>query len=830
MADKYDHLSLEQKWQQFWDESKTFKTSDDSDKPKYYALDMFPYPSGAGLHVGHPLGYTATDIISRKKRHEGYEVLHPMGWDSFGLPAENYAIKTQVHPEQSTLGNIETFKAQIKSLGLSYDWDREIATCLPDYYRWTQWFFQFLYKNDLAYRKKAPVNWCDDCNTVLANEQVVDGKCERCKHEVIPKKLTQWFFRVTDFIEDQPEVNGLLSGLDTIDWPESTKSSQKNWIGRKTGINIEYPIVELEGESVTCFTTRPDTNFGATFVVLGPEHPFLNDLSRIPNADVVEQYVIETNKKSEKDRTEQGTEKTGVFTGLHVVNRVNGKKLPLYVGDFVLGHVGTGAVVGVPGHDLRDFQFAQKMGIDVIRVVVDAEGDDSPITREEQVQEEKGTMVNSEFLDGLDIWEAKEKITEHYVAEGWAEEVVNYKLRDWLISRQRYWGSPIPVVYDDEGNEYLIPDDELPVHLPKDVDFNPDGESPLVNSEEFHSAEALKQIEEKLKATGELSGDRTIVRRESDTMDTFMCSSWYMWRFMDPKNTDMFCDPDLANHWGPIDLYVGGAEHTVLHLLYARFFCKALKKHGYINYDEPFAKLRHQGHILAEDGHKMSKSLGNVVNPDDIVSAFGADTLRCFEMFLGPFDQRKPWSTGSVGGIRKWLDRVYRVYQKPMIEREETNKCEASMSLVHKTIKQVTEDIDNFKFNTAISTLMIFTNELTALEEVPREALETFALLLSPFAPHLAEEFWQGVLGKEGTVAYEPWPTYDEKYLVEDSVTYAVQVNGKVRAEFEIAADSDKDTVLSTAKELEKIQQYLSEGEIRKEIFVPGKIVGFVVK
>ncbi len=814
---QYDHRKIEAKWQKFWQENKTFRAKDDSKKEKYYVLDMFPYPSGAGLHVGHPLGYTATDVVSRKRRHEGYELLHPIGWDAFGLPAENYAIKTKVHPEKSTTDNIKTFKRQVRELGFSYDWDREIGTCYPEYYKWTQWFFAFLYKNNLAYRKKAPVNWCNDCNTVLANEQVINGKCERCKNEVVQKKLEQWFFRITDFIEDDGKTSGLISGLEKIDWPNSTKISQRNWIGRSEGAEVDF---EINGEKVTVFTTRPDTLFGATYFVLAPEHPLVEQITTEENKDAVQKYIQIATSKSELERSELSKEKTGVPTGAFAVNPVNQEKIPVWIADYVMMGYGTGAIMAVPAHDERDYGFAKKYKLE-IREVVSHKTDEKCFSGE-------GTAVNSDFLDNLSTSKAKEKIIAWLEENGCGKQKINYKLRDWLVSRQRYWGAPIPIAYDDEGNEYLLPEDEIPVHLPNDVDFVPHGESPLQQSKKFHNAKCLKRIEEKLKKSGDMPKDRTLVKRESDTMDTFVCSSWYMFRFMDPQNEIAFASEKLLNHWGPIDLYVGGAEHTVLHLLYARFFTKALHKHGYINYDEPFAKLRHQGMILAEDGRKMSKSLGNVINPDDIVVKFGADTLRCYEMFMGPFDQRKVWSTGGVEGIKRFLDRVYRVSQKSI--QGTFVGAENFQPLLHQTIKIVTDHIDELRFNTAISQMMILTNELTKLDKIPRQALQTFALLLSPFAPHMTEEIWHEVLKNEGTIAYEKWPEYDEKYLVEDVVTYAVQVNGKVRGDFEIAKDAKKDEVIAEAKKLPKVQAYLEQSQIVKEVFVPERIVGFVVK
>ena len=812
----YDHQKSEPKWQKKWEELNLFHAEDKSDKEKYYILDMFPYPSGSGLHVGHPEGYTATDIFSRYKRMKGFNVLHPMGWDAFGLPAENYAIKTGIDPDKSTHDNIKTFKRQIQSLGFSYDWGREVTTCNPDYYKWTQWFFLFFYKNNLAYKKESPVNWCDSCKTVLANEQVVNGKCERCKNEVVQKKLAQWFFKITDFLEDQGKTTGLINGLDKIDWPESTKIMQKNWIGKKQGIDITYKIGKSD-ETIVCFTTRPDTNFGATFIVLAPEHPFVQ---KIISGEIASEQKEEVNKyvekalgKTELERQGEGRTKTGTFTGFYAINDLNKTKMPIWVSDFVLAGFGTGAVVGVPGHDLRDFEFTQTFNIPVVRVVVAPDGDTSEITKPEQVQEAAGKMINSEFLDGLDIFEAKEKIMDHMEEKGWGKRVTTYSVRDWLISRQRYWGTPIPIVYDPEGNPHPVKEEHLPLELPTDIeDYKPKGTSPLGSSKKY-----VEQAE-KLYGKG--------WRFEVDTMDTFVCSSWYFFRYCDPQNEKEFASKELMKKWLPIDTYVGGAEHTVLHLLYARFFTKALHKHGYINFDEPFQKLIHQGMILGEDGEKMSKSRGNVINPDEIIEKYGADTLRLYEMFIGPFEQVKPWNMKGVEGVYRFLQKVWRLSEKKIVKTEAPKNIQ---KLIHKTIKKVSKDIESFDFNTAISQMMICTNEFGKLEKLPQESLEKLLIILSPFAPHLAEEIWEN-LGHSESICLEAWPEYNKELAQDNEVEIAVQVNGKLRGTFTAVIGITKDDALTQAKKLENIQKFLKNKEITKEIFVPGKIVNLVVK
>ncbi len=1021
----YTPQTIEKKWQEYWDTNQTFVTDQTSDKPKFYALDMFPYPSGAGLHVGHPKGYTATDIFARYRRMKGDEVLHPMGWDAFGLPAENYAIKTQVHPDKSTKNNIDNFRRQIKSLGFSYDWNREISTCDPEYYKWTQWWFLFLYEQGLAYKKKAPVNWCNDCKTVLANEQVIDNKCERCKNEVAQKKLSQWFFKITDFIEDQGNTSGLINGLDKIDWPHSTKTSQVNWIGKSEGAAVNFEInvsrrteyfdledvdfssiylitfntqdgevlekdeirhlkrifgdiarnhefyiargvvmpdhvhliisdpkerdmgdlvrlikggasrflkismadvsstitsdlsptlsrdesknqpknkttalsekisgrihpsgghhyeklwrdgyhfdpiksaddleravgyvennpekakifdqdrVFSDNERVTVFTTRPDTLFGATFMVLAPEHPLVNEITTTEQKEAVDKYKAEAKHKSELDRQSE-KEKTGVFTGGYAINPVNNEKIPIWIADYVLMGYGTGAIMAVPAHDERDFEFAKKYDIPITRVI---EGGDLPYA-------DSGNMVNSGEFTGLSNTEGKAKITAWLSSQGIGKKETTYRLRDWSVSRQRYWGAPIPIIHCPDCGEVPVPEDQLPVTLPTDVDFMPTGESPMKYSKTFHEVNCPK------------CGSHEATR-ENDTMDTFVCSSWYFFAFdqvgtlkngenpmkqyVAPASitSDFLSTVALAKEESPtlsknslpsslpVDLYVGGAEHTVLHLLYSRFFTKAAHRAGLIDFDEPFTKLRHQGMILAEGGQKMSKSLGNVINPDEIVEKYGADTLRMYEMFMGPFDQAISWSTAATEGIFKFLQKVWRVYhEKELIECGSNGSCPLGTSkelrpIMHKTIKKVTEDIETLKFNTAISQMMIFVNTVQKSDVFPRPAAEKFCKLLAPFAPHMAEEIWHEVLGHKNSITFANWPQYNPEFIQDEVVTYAVQVNGKVRGDFTTDKNTSKEDAISIAKTQEKVVKYLKRVEIVKEIFIPGKIVGFVVK
>lgn len=822
---RYPHRKIEQYWQNRWVKKKLFKFQKKSKKPKDYILDMFPYPSGVGLHVGHPEGYTATDIFSRYKRMRGFNVMHPMGWDAFGLPAENYAIQSKIHPEKSTLSNIKTFKRQIQELGFSYDWEREVSTCDPSYYRWTQWFFAFLQKQGLVYKKTAPVNWCESCKTVLANEQVVDGNCERCKNSVFQKELAQWFFKITAFLEDQGTTTGLINGLQKIDWPESTKTAQLNWIGKSIGCNVAWKVL---GNTIVLetFTTTVDTIYGVTFMVISPEHPLLNRLITAAQKEEVEKYRENARRKTELERLSKEKEKTGVLTGSYVLHPFTGARIPIFVADYVLMNYGTGVVMGVPAHDQRDMDFAKKHQIPIVQSVALLDGKSFVYDNVDKYRIE-GKIVDSGEFTGLSIMLGREKIIERLHQIHMGRKMVVYKMRDWLVSRQRYWGAPIPIVYDDKDVPYLVPDNELPVMLPKDVDFMPTGESPLVRSKSFHNNRDLLRIEKKLKKSGALQKDRRIVRRESDTMDTFVCSSWYFFRFMDPKNKKTFADKKICNAIGPVDLYVGGAEHTVLHLLYARFFAKALHRGGLISYDEPFLKLRHQGMILGEDGEKMSKSRGNVINPDEIVRQFGADTLRMYEMFMGPFDQMKPWSTKGVQGIFRFLQKVWRLATEVELSREKPDK--KILRLSHQTLKKVTLDIEDFKFNTAISQMMVMVNYLQGLNPLPKQPLEMLVFCLYPFAPHLSEELWKK-LGHKKMIMEESWPEYDPKLAKEDEIELPIQVNGKVRATINVPVAISQHEAIVLAKSQPNVAKYLKKKKIVKEIFVPGKIVNIVIR
>ena len=831
---RYDPKKIEKKWQKAWEKG---HPKPKGIKGKCYVLDMFPYPSGDGLHVGHVENFTATDIYARFMRFQGYEVIHPIGWDAFGLPAENFAIKTGIHPDKKTRESIKNFTRQIKSIGLSYDWERELNTSSPEYYRWTQWMFLFLYKNGLAYKKKAKVNWCPSCQTVLANEQVIDGKCERSGDVVIQKDLEQWFFKITDFIEptkakDGTKVSGLLSGLDRIDWPESTKAAQRHWIGRSEGAEVVFPVAETE-EEIRVFTTRLDTIYGCTYVVVAPEHPIVSKLAnQIKNTAEVEAYLVATKKKTDLERTELNKEKAGVLLdGIEAVHPFTGERLPVYAADYVLSTYGTGAVMGVPAHDERDAEFARKYQLELKPVIapfdektghhyapIEKVGDDQQAALEEilsgvRIFTGDGKLHHSKEFDGLLSAEAREKMVAWLKKEGLGKKVVNYRLRDWLISRQRYWGAPIPIIYCEECGAEPVPERDLPVKLPTDVDFRPDGESPLVRSKSFHRVKCPK------------CGKKA--RRESDTMDTFVCSSWYYLRYADPKNIRQFAAKAKLEKYLPVDFYMGGAEHTVLHLLYARFFTKALRRHGYVGFDEPFMKLRHQGMILAHDGHKMSKSKGNVVNPDQVIEEFGADSLRLYEMFMGPLDEMKAWNTASIIGLRRFLEKVWKLQSKTQDRKSKVKNISAE-SAVHKTIKKVTEDVAELKFNTAISSLMILVNGLDKQDEVDVDTYRTLVVLLAPFAPHVAEELWEK-LGNKKSIFLAHWPKCDPKKIREETKTIAVQVNGKVRGTVELGVAATEAEAKALALADPKVSAAIAGKEIRKCIYVPGRIVNFVV-
>jgi len=981
----YDHKSIEKKWQERWEKEGVFNAPDKVklDKKKYI-LDMFPYPSGAGLHVGHPEGYTATDIYSRYLRMKGFQVLHPMGWDAFGLPAENYAIKSGVHPKASTENNIKTFTRQIKALGFSYDWSREVNTSDPNYYKWTQWLFLQLYKAGLAYKKAAPVNWCADCQTVLANEQVVDGACERCHNKVIQKNLEQWFFKITGLGKHGSYPERLLSNLERLDWPEPIKTMQRNWIGKSEGAEIEFQVASSESRaldfvllhaykgspkekffpwlkqelekrghkvyapqlpnptepnieeqvkflmknhqfssqsiiithslggvaamkllprlsvkikklvmmapplrtefldnkkrepleratdwqfdwasikkaaativvmqdtgddivpashpatiakelgaelvkvlalaphfrvdesldilqqalpSIRVFTTRPDTLFGATYMVLAPEHGLVQELkNEIANWPEVEKYIKTAVAKTQLERTDLAKAKTGVeLKGVKAINPGNKEEIPVWIADYVLSSYGTGAIMAVPAHDERDFEFAKKFGLEIREVIS---------TDDELPSVGNGKMVNSGEFDGMDSEEAKWKITKKVGGK----KAIQYRLRDWLISRQRYWGAPIPIIYCEKCGEQAVLEKDLPVELPLDVDFRPTGESPLARSESFHQVKCPK------------CGGQA--RRESDTMDTFVDSAWYFLRYTDPKNNKEFAGKDKIKSWLPVDTYVGGAEHAVLHLMYARFFCMALHDFGYLDFDEPFLQLRNQGLILGPDGQKMSKSRGNVINPDEVVENLGADTMRLYEMFMGPLEDAKPWSTDGIIGVRRFLEKAWASYELRVTSYEKKGSKDTVERELHKLIKKTGEDIESFDFNTAVSQFMIFVNAVNKAGEVESEHFETFLKVLSPFAPHLADELWER-LGHKEVIEHEAWPKYDENVLIEEEVMYVVQINGKVKANVVLISDASEEDVINRIKELGIVQKYLEGKIIIKYIFIKGKLINFVIK
>ena len=800
----YNHKEIEKKWQKYWAKTNTFNTHDDPEKPKFYALDMFPYPSGQGLHVGHPEGYTATDILSRVKRSQGYNVLHPMGWDAFGLPAEQYALDTGNDPAEFTQKNIETFRRQINSLGFSYDWNREVNTTDPEYYKWTQWIFTKLYEKGLAYEAEVAVNWVPELGTVISNEEVIDGKSERGGYDVVRKPMRQWMLKITAY------ADRLLDDLELVDWPESIKEMQRNWIGRSVGANIEFKVAGTD-KSYTVFTTRPDTLFGATYSVLAPELDLVREITTPEQKAAVEAYIEETAKKSDLKRTDLAKEKTGVFTGAYAINPVNGKEIPIWIADYVLSSYGTGAIMAVPAHDERDFEFAQTFGLEILPVI---EGGDV----EKAAYTEDGTHINSEFLDGMNKQEAIDKMNEWLEENGVGKKEVSYRLRDWLFSRQRYWGEPIPIIHWEDGTVTAVPEEELPLRLHKTKNIKPSGtgESPLAN------------IEEWVNVVDPVTGKKG--RRETNTMPQWAGSSWYYLRYIDPHNKKELADYEKLKRWLPVDIYIGGAEHAVLHLLYARFWHKFLYDIGVVPTKEPFQKLYNQGMILGENNEKMSKSRGNVVNPDDVVETYGADTLRMYEMFMGPLDASIAWSENGLEGSRKFLDRVWRLIvdeNNKMRDRITTLNDGKLDKVYHQTVKKVTEDYENLHFNTAISQLMVFINEAYKVDALPYEYIEGFVQLLAPIAPHMGEELW-AILGNDGGISYAPWPTYDEAALVEDEVEVVFQVNGKVRAKSNVPRDLGKDELEKAALANEIVQEYIEGKTVRKVIAVPNKLVNIV--
>ena len=848
---KYPFESIEPKWQKFWEENKTFKAIEDEKYPKekrMYVLDMFPYPSAAGLHVGHPEGYTATDIYCRYLRMNGYNVLHPMGFDSFGLPAENYAIKTGTHPKTTTNANIEHFTKQIKSLGFSYDWDRCVSTCEPDYYKWTQWIFIQLYKKGLAYEAQTPINWCPSCMTGLANEEVKEGKCERCGSQVTHKTIRQWILKITEY------ADRLDKDLEGLDWPESVKAMQHNWIGKSTGAEVTFTVADKDGKptdkKLTVYTTRCDTLFGATYMVVSPEHQIIDSITTPEQADAVKKYQEDAAKKSDLERTDLAKDKTGVFSGSYAINPVNGKLIPIWIADYVLISYGTGAIMAVPAHDDRDWDFAKKFNLPIIEVLK------SEVDVQKQAWTQDGIHVNSEFLDGLNKKDAIEKMLEFLEEKKIGRKAINYKLRDWVYSRQRYWGEPIPLIHCPECGTVPVPDDQLPLELPEVKSYQPTGtgESPLA------------AIDSWVNCTCPKCGKPA--KRETNTMPQWGGSCWYYLRYLDAHNDKQFCSPEAEKYWMPVDLYIGGAEHAVLHLLYARFWHKVLYDLGLVSTKEPFQRLVNQGMITSfafqrknktlvptdeveqkEDGKyyekatgeeleqivaKMSKSLKNVVNPDDEIKAYGADSVRMYEMFMGPLTMSKPWSTQGIVGIHRFLEKVWAVSEKPMNDIDISGKLEdkaliSARKTFAQTIKKVTDDTATLNFNTAISQMMIFINEISKLPEIPKTMWSDFVKVLSPYAPHLGEELWQK-LGNNNTIAYEKWPVFSEDFAKDDSKTIVVMVNGKKRDTFEAPVDTDQETLKKMAFDREAVKKFTDGHEIVKTIVVPNKIVTIVVK
>jgi len=845
----YPFQNIEPKWQKYWDEHKTFRAVEDESIPKEkrrYVLDMFPYPSGAGLHVGHPEGYTATDIYCRFLRMNGYNVLHPMGYDAFGLPAENYAIKTGTHPATTTNANIEHFTQQIKALGFSYDWDREIRTCTPDYYKWTQWIFLQLFKRGLAYEAETPINWCPSCLTGLANEEVKEGHCDRCGAQVTHKVIRQWILKITAY------ADRLLEDLEGLDWPESVKAMQRNWIGRSEGAEVNFTVADKDGkptdQKLTVYTTRCDTLFGATYMVISPEHKLVSSLTTPEQKEAVEKYVEEAAKKSDLERTDLAKDKTGVFSGSYAINPVNGKLIPIWIADYVLISYGTGAIMAVPAHDTRDWDFAKKFNLPIIEVLK------SEVDVQKQAWTEDGIHVNSEFLDGLNKKDAIAKMLEFLGEKGIGKKAVNYKLRDWVFSRQRYWGEPIPLVHCPDCGIVPIPEEELPLELPNVKTYQPTGtgESPLAGIDSWVNCKCPK--------CGKPA------RRETNTMPQWAGSCWYYLRYIDPANTKCFADKAKESYWMPVDLYVGGAEHAVLHLLYARFWHKVLYDLGVVSTKEPFQRLINQGMITSfafqrknkslvavdmveekdgkfystEDGEelerviaKMSKSLKNVVNPDEMIKNYGADSVRMYEMFMGPLTVSKPWNTQGLIGVNRFLDKIWTLSDKPLTDVDIKGKLDKDLAALRKTyaktVKKVTEDTNNLDFNVAISQMMIFANEASKFDSLPREMWEGFVLLLSPYAPHLGEELWEK-LGHKESCAYAKWPEFSEEFCKDDTKEFPVMINGKLRAKFEAAANTDNATLEAMAKETEGFKKFTEGKTVAKIIVVPGKLVNVVVK
>lgn len=828
IQEKYAPHDIEAKWQKYWEENKTFKVEMDKDKPKSYVLEMFPYPSG-NLHMGHVRNYSIGDVIARFRTMKGFNVLHPMGWDSFGMPAENAAIKHNIPPKKWTLENIANMTRQLKALGLSYDWDREVNTCKEDYYKWTQWFFELFYKRGLAVKKESAVNWCDTCNTVLANEQVIDGKCWRCDHEVVKKDLSQWFFKITDYADE------LLKDLDLLPgWPERVKTMQHNWIGRSEGLEFSFEIPALN-DTVAVYTTRPDTAYGVTFMALAAEHPLIKKIcENNPKADEINAFCERVRNQSEIERTSSESEKEGVFTGVYCINPFTGRKVEIWVTNYVLYDYGTGAVMGVPTGDQRDWMFADKYGIEKIVTIC-------PIGKELKLEEmtcayeeKEGMLVNSGEFTGMEMHKAMSAIMDKAEAEGFGKRRVNYRLRDWLISRQRYWGAPIPIIYCPHCGEVLVPEDQLPVRLPEDVSFNAGAKSPLATSEEFVHCKCPK-----------CGADAT---RETDTMDTFLCSSWYYLRYTDAHNDKMPFDKEFNNYWGPVDQYIGGIEHAILHLLYSRFFVKVLRDAGLVDYDEPFSNLLTQGMVI-KDGAKMSKSLGNVVSPEEILSKYGADTARLFILFAAPPERELEWSDQGVEGSFRFLNRIWRIVQafenvlaQKVTEYDHSNLSEADKDLrrvLHSSIKKVTNDIETrFNFNTAISTMMELVNALYAYKEAAKEpnagliyeAISDLIKMMSPFVPHITEELWRGAIDANSSVHEQSWPECDEEALKVDNVEIVLQVNGKVRGRLTVPAEATKEELEKIAMADANVQAHIGDATVRKVICVPGRLVNIVAK